>query len=265
MSARTSNGRGWAYVGTTLGGAVSLAANAAHSYVAPAGAPATWRPHTGAILFAVFWPIALFVSIEMLARVRWRTGALWVVVRYVGLVPVATVAAIVSYQHLAGLLATYGENRLTVIIGPLAVDGLMVLSAAAVMATTPRRTETAPEPVLPQVPETPPEQPEKRATEPLPRTTKKSTRKTAPKRRTEGQLLAEATALNETALATNGEPVSKRALKTALRVGQPVADRIHAALTVSTEVNAAIPTQPAPVTAPEHVIEHANGEPVPAV
>jgi hypothetical protein len=140
MTEKTRNGRGWAYVGTTLGGAVSLAANAAHSYVAPAGAPATWRPHTGAIAFAVFWPIALFVAIEMLARVRWRTGALWIAVRYVGLVPVAVVAAIVSYQHLSGLLGTYGENRLTVVIGPLAVDGLMVLSAAAVMSTSPRNT-----------------------------------------------------------------------------------------------------------------------------
>jgi hypothetical protein len=252
MSTRTSNGRGWAYIGTTLGGAVSLAANAAHSYVAPAGAPATWRPHTGAIMFAVFWPIALFVAIEMLARVLWRTGALWVIVRYVGLGPVAVVAAIVSYQHLSGLLATYGENRLTVVIGPLAVDGLMVLSAAAVMATSPRRvetaSETAPEPVHLEAPKTPVEQPENRTPKPRTRTAKKTTRKSAPKRRTDEELLAEASALNEAALASGGEPVSKRALKTALRVGQPTADRLHAVVVVT-----------APETAPESVLEHANG------
>jgi len=42
-------GRGWAYVGAGLGGAVSVAANVAHSYVAPAGAPAGWTPETGAV------------------------------------------------------------------------------------------------------------------------------------------------------------------------------------------------------------------------
>jgi hypothetical protein len=249
---RTSNGRGWAYVGTTLGGAVSLAANAAHSYVAPAGAPATWRPHTGAIMFAVFWPIALFVAIEMLARVRWRTGALWVIVRYVGLGPVAVVAAIVSYQHLSGLLATYGENRLTVVIGPLAVDGLMVLSAAAVMATSPAHQtavpETSPEQVSQDTPETPPEQPGNTVPKPRKRTTRKTGRKTAPARPTEEQLIEAASALNEAALGTTGEPVSLRKLKTELRIGHPTAVKLRDAVIVT-----------APETAPEYAIEHTNG------
>jgi hypothetical protein len=36
----TATGRGWAYVGAVLGGSVSIAANVAHSYVPPTGAPA---------------------------------------------------------------------------------------------------------------------------------------------------------------------------------------------------------------------------------
>jgi hypothetical protein len=137
MSKPTSNGRAWAYGGTILGALVSIAANVAHSFVAPADASATWRPPTGEILFAAFWPIALFVAIEMLARVAWREGWRFGLLRFGGLVPVAGTAAIVSYLHLAGLLAHYGEPRVTVVIGPLAVDGLMVMSAAALMSTTP--------------------------------------------------------------------------------------------------------------------------------
>jgi hypothetical protein len=136
----TASGRGWGYVGAVLGGLVSIAANVAHSYVPPAGAPADWRPAIGDVVGAVFWPVALFVAIEILARTGWPSGKRWVVVRFLGLLPVAVVAAIVSYGHLSGLLAHYGESTLTSHLGPLAVDGLMVMASSALMATAPGRT-----------------------------------------------------------------------------------------------------------------------------
>ena len=143
-----SSGRGWGYVGALLGGAVSVAANVAHSYVPPADAAGDWTPATGAVVGAVFWPLALFVAVEILARTAWQPGRRWVLVRYVGLVPVALVAAVVSYRHLAGLLAYYGEDPLTVVIGPLAVDGLMVMATASLIATSGRyRTTRQPSPV----------------------------------------------------------------------------------------------------------------------
>jgi len=249
---RTSDGRGWAYAGTALGGFISIATNIGHSYVPAPDAPTGWHPPLGEIVLAACWPVLLFVAIEVLARTRWRQGALWFLVRYAGLIPVAGTAAVVSYLHLSGLLAHYGEPHITVVIGPLAVDGLMTMSAAAILSTSPRRVETAPEtapePVHPEPPKTPAEQPENRTPKPRARTAKKSTRKSAPKRRTDEELLAEASALNEAALASGGEPVSKRALKTALRVGQPTADRLHAAVVVT-----------ASEAAPEYAIEHANG------
>jgi hypothetical protein len=134
---------GWGYAGAVLGGLVSIAANTAHSFVAPPGAGAHWSPPTGAVIGAVFWPIALFIAIEILARTAWPHGKRWALVRFVGLLPVAIVAAVVSYNHLSGLLAHYGEDRLTVVIGPLAVDGLMVMSSAAVMATAAKRRAAA--------------------------------------------------------------------------------------------------------------------------
>lgn len=127
-------GRTWAYAGAVLGGAVSVAANVAHSYVPPDRAPTGWTPQPGAVIGAVFWPVALLLAIEILCRVPWPAGWRWVALRFGGLVPVAAVAAVVSYRHMSGLLGSYHEDWLTVRFGPLAVDGLMVMSAGALLA-----------------------------------------------------------------------------------------------------------------------------------
>jgi hypothetical protein len=136
---RRGDGRGWAYAGAVLGGVVSTLANVAHSYVPPAGAPTDWTPRPGAVLSAVVWSSALFVAVEILARTAWPAGRRWVALRYLGLLPVALVAAVVSYRHLSGLLRYYGEDSLTATIGPLAVDGLMTMATAALVAAGHRR------------------------------------------------------------------------------------------------------------------------------
>jgi len=132
-------GRGWAYLGITLGGLVSIAANVAHSYVPPLGAPLGWTPPAGAVVSAFFWPIFLFLALEILARTRWPRGWGWLALRFLGLLPVAIVAGVVSYRHLSGLLGFYGEDPLTATIGPLAVDGLMVVATGALIATSHHR------------------------------------------------------------------------------------------------------------------------------
>ena len=133
-------GRGWAYAGAILGGLVSIAANVAHSFIPPHGSPANWAPEPGAVFGAVVWPVFLFVVVEIFARVRWPHGVGWHLLRWVGLLPVAAVAAFVSYRHLSGLLAHYGEEPLVYYVGPLAVDGLMVMATGALMATARHRT-----------------------------------------------------------------------------------------------------------------------------
>lgn len=154
MSAhRWRDGLGWAYAGVALGGAVSVAANVAHSFVPPPGAPGDWRPMKGAVLGAVFWPIALFVAIEILARTAWPAGVTWRFVRLAGLLPVAVVAAVVSYRHLSGLIRFYGEDGLTATFGPLAVDGLMAVASAAIIASSAARQVHT---VAPEKPDGPP-------------------------------------------------------------------------------------------------------------
>jgi hypothetical protein len=77
---------------------------------------------------------------------------------------VAAIAAIISYRHMSGLLAAYGEEGVGAILGPLAVDGLMVVSSGALMAVAHNRrlaarAEDAPEaardPAPIQVPDSP--------------------------------------------------------------------------------------------------------------
>ncbi|MBS2538843.1 hypothetical protein KGQ20_39465 [Catenulispora sp. NF23] len=140
------SGRPWAYAGVVVGAVVSIAANVAHSYVPPKTAPtwwptskpwdaSQWHPQFGAVLGAVFWPVALLLASEILVRIAWPDGWVWVTVRFLGLLPVAAVAAIVSYKHLSALIGYYGEDSLTGHIGPVAVDGLMIMATGALLAT----------------------------------------------------------------------------------------------------------------------------------
>src|SRR5213079_1266501 len=129
-----SAGRRWAYTGIALGGTVSIAANVAHSFVPPPEAAPGWHPHLGAIIGAIVWPVFLFLAIEILVANQWPAGIRYWLLRFGGLLPVAAVAAIVSYRHLSGLLAFYGEDRLVLTIGPLAVDGLMAMATGALYA-----------------------------------------------------------------------------------------------------------------------------------
>jgi hypothetical protein len=136
-----SPGKAWATTGFFLGIAVSVAGNVAHTshptaaVLAAAGKTAEqWRPELGAQLGAAFFPLALLVTVEVLARVQWPHTLGWSATRYGGAALVASVAAIVSYLHLRGLLLAYGEDPLTAMIGPLSVDGLMVVSGFALLA-----------------------------------------------------------------------------------------------------------------------------------
>jgi hypothetical protein len=120
-------GRAWARAGFTLGVGTSIAANVGHTFIGP-------NPQVGALAFSAFWPIALLIALEVISRVDWPPGIWWGISRYGGLTTVALIAAFVSYRHMSGLLGYYGEDALTASIGPLAVDGLMVVCSTALLA-----------------------------------------------------------------------------------------------------------------------------------
>lgn len=143
-------GIGWARFGFALGVVASTAANIAHSFTPSAEVVqrvteraaltgetvdwSTWTPPIGTIISAAFWPIALVVSVEVISRVVWPAGWRWKVMRFGGVAIVAAVAAFISYKHLHGLIGSYGEDPWSSAVGPLAIDGLMVVCSAAMLA-----------------------------------------------------------------------------------------------------------------------------------
>jgi hypothetical protein len=231
------SGRGWAYIGAALGGTVSIAANVAHSYVPPVGASAAWSPQPGAVVGAIFWPVALFVVTEILARVVWPSGKGWMVVRFGGLLPVALVAALVSYKHLAGLLRFYGEDAVTAHLGPLAVDGLMVMATGALLATARRTASVAPAAATVTTPATPAAPVPAAAPAPVP-----TVRKSPAKRVTPRPASAEKVA--KVAAKMPAAPVSEIAAKAGVSVS--TARRHLAALRVTD----ASPSAPVPAETP---------------
>lgn len=150
------NGRVPAVTGVVLGGSASVAANLAHAvYVQPHLSPVT-------VIGAVLWPLFTLIGFEVVVRPPWPTRGWrslpWWLCR-LAVIGVGVVAVVTSYEHMSGLLAYSGDNGFAVRYGPLAIDGLMVTSAAALLAierfgrtaqaTTPARVvqQSAPGPV----------------------------------------------------------------------------------------------------------------------
>jgi hypothetical protein len=122
----TRTGHVIAWISFALGVTVSIAANVLHADLDGSTTPE--------LAGSAFWPLALLLSIEVLTRVTWPTGLLWGIARFGGVGLVALVAAVLSYRHMAGLLGSWGEDRWNSHLGPLAVDGLMLVSATALLA-----------------------------------------------------------------------------------------------------------------------------------
>jgi hypothetical protein len=118
-----------AWWGFTVGAAVSISANVADSH-----------PNVGARLAGGFWPIALLLAIEVISREQFGHTITARLARFGGTGVVAAVAAAISYTHLSSLLGRYGEGQVTAHIGPLAIDGLMVVCGTALLnrENTPR-------------------------------------------------------------------------------------------------------------------------------
>lgn len=117
----TRGTRALAWVGLMLGLGASVAANVA-----------AVQDRSGPRIAAAFAPVALMLAIELVARMlREGRGSVWL---KVGAVAIAVVTAVVSYMHQLHLLLSFGESRLSATILPVAVDGLILVSATALLA-----------------------------------------------------------------------------------------------------------------------------------
>lgn len=133
------SGRVIAWLSFLLGIGVSIAGNIGHA-ASDGMKPGEWAG-------AAFWPLALMLTIEILTRVRWQPERRWTIARFAALILVAAVAAVLSYRHLAGLMTYWGEDWANAHLGPLAVDGLMLIAATALLSISKERPQPVENPV----------------------------------------------------------------------------------------------------------------------
>lgn len=123
-----------AWLGFVFGSMMSIAANVLHTWLPAANMPAGWTPGLAPQIGAAVWPIALLLSVEALSRVAWPHTFWWSLARYGGAGVVAAGAAVISYDHLKAVLLAWGYGHPGADVGPLVLDGLMVVSGFALLA-----------------------------------------------------------------------------------------------------------------------------------
>jgi Protein of unknown function (DUF2637) len=108
----------WAVRATlVLGVAASVVANVLHALDNPISqAIAAWPP------------LALLLTVELISRVPVHRRSL-AAARLVATATIAGIAAWVSYWHMAGVAARYGETGASPYLLPLSVDGLIVVAS----------------------------------------------------------------------------------------------------------------------------------------
>jgi hypothetical protein len=147
--------RVFAYVGFFAALGLTLWANYTHTFIPPVPdgtRPAAWYAQLGdtrldppalKVAWALFLPFIVFVLVEVLIRTDWTDVAHARYIQVGGIGPVLLVAGFSSYRHMASLLELYGEHHLVHTVGPLGVDGAMILLAVVLHATSPKH-RTAP-------------------------------------------------------------------------------------------------------------------------
>jgi hypothetical protein len=122
-----------AWLGFAFGSVMSVAANVLHAWLPAEELPAGWSPGIAPQIGSAVWPIGLLLSVEVLSRVRWAPGIWWALARYGGAGTVALGSAVISYGHLREVLLAWDYGPLGAAVGPLVLDGLMVVSGFALL------------------------------------------------------------------------------------------------------------------------------------
>lgn len=123
-----------AWAGFIFGSVLSILMNWLHTWLPAAHNPPGWSPGIWPQIGSAVWPVFLLLSVEALARVRWRRGPLWGLARYGGVGAVAAGSAVISYGHVYAVLESWDYGTLGASVGPLVLDGLMVTCGFALLA-----------------------------------------------------------------------------------------------------------------------------------
>nr|BFE64982.1 hypothetical protein GCM10020063_095080 [Dactylosporangium thailandense] len=104
-----------------LGVATSVAANILHA-----------NPNPISQAISAWPPLALLLTVELISRVPVHRPLL-AAVRLTATACIAGIAAWVSYTHMAGVAARYGEQGLAPYLIPLSVDGVVVVASVCLV------------------------------------------------------------------------------------------------------------------------------------
>ncbi|RSM49394.1 hypothetical protein DMB66_44815 [Actinoplanes sp. ATCC 53533] len=116
----------------TLGIAASLAGNVLHA-----------QNNMISQAISAWSPLALLLTVELISRIPTR-GGITSIARMAATAVIAGIAAWVSYWHMAGVAAEYGETGAAPYLLPLSVDGLIVVASVSLVEIGARiRTLTA--------------------------------------------------------------------------------------------------------------------------
>jgi len=132
-----------AWLGFVFGSVMSVAANVLHAWLPAQERPAGWSPGIAPQVGSAVWPIGLLLSVEVLSRVPWAPGFWWALARYGGAGTVALGSAVISYGHLHEVLLAWDYGTLGAAVGPLVLDGLMVVSGFALLTMSRAQAVTA--------------------------------------------------------------------------------------------------------------------------
>ncbi|MCW6004284.1 DUF2637 domain-containing protein [Micromonospora sp. CPCC 205371] len=112
----------WAVRATLLlGVAASVTANVLHA-----------QPHLISQAIAAWPPVALLLTVELISRVPVHRKLL-AAARLIATTTIAGIAAWVSYWHMVGVAARYGETGLSAYLLPVSVDGLVVVASISLL------------------------------------------------------------------------------------------------------------------------------------
>ncbi|MDG4790192.1 DUF2637 domain-containing protein [Micromonospora sp. WMMD1102] len=135
MNESRLQGMQWAVRATlALGVAASVTANILHARANPISqAIAAWPP------------LALLITVELVTRVPVHRRSLGVI-RIVAASAIAAIAAWISYHHMVGVVARYGETGTVPYLLPLSVDGLIIVASVSLVELAARRREAERQP-----------------------------------------------------------------------------------------------------------------------
>ncbi|MCP9621595.1 hypothetical protein FOH10_29530 [Nocardia otitidiscaviarum] len=140
-----TGGRTVAWLGFGFGAVLSVMANWLYTWLPADTQPDGWSPGIAPQIGSAVWPIVLMLSVEVLLRVRWLPGLWWKLARYAGAGTVALGSAIISYGHVYHVLLSWGYDSVGARVGPLAIDGFMVICGFALLSeSTPAQPDPDP-------------------------------------------------------------------------------------------------------------------------